>query len=142
MTCAEQGLLRVHLAVMVEPYLARVLAKQKTIESRFARRRVAPYDCVTAGDIIWLKRSSGPIVASTRAAEVRQFANLTPERVDALLARWHAGLQIENDFAVRARDCRYATLIWLTELNLLAAPVAYPRRDRRGWVVLEQDFKF
>ena len=139
MTCAEQGLLRVHLAVMVEPYLARVLANQKTIEARFARLRAAPYGCVRAGDIIWLKRSGGPIVASVRAAKIRQFADLTPDRVDALLARWDAGLRLENDFATRARDCRYATLIWLTELNLLATPVPYRWRDRRGWVILEQN---
>jgi hypothetical protein len=124
---------------MVEPYLGRVLTNQKTIESRFARLRTAPYGCVTTGDTIWLKRSGGPIVASVRAAEVLQFANLTPERVDALLARWAAGLRLENDFAARARDCRYATLIWLTELNVLAVPVPYRRRDRRGWVVLEHD---
>jgi hypothetical protein len=138
MTYVEQGLLRVHLAVMVEPYLARVLASEKTIEARFARVRAAPFGRVARGDVIWLKRSSGPIVASVRAAQVRQFSGLTPERVDALLARWGGALQLEDDFVAHARHCRYATLIWLARLKVLPAPVPYRRRERRGWVVLDQ----
>ena len=121
---------------MVEPYLARVLASEKTIESRFARVRAAPYGRVAPGDMIWLKRSGGPIVASVQVAEVRQFADLTPERVDALLARWGAALQLEDDFRMRVRHCRYATLIWLAKLKVLPAPVPYRRRDRRSWTVL------
>jgi len=123
--------------VLSEPYLTRVLAGEKTVESRFARVRAAPYGRVAPGDLIWLKRSGGPIVGCTRAAEVRQFANLTPERVDALLDQLAGALRLDCDFAARARGCRYATLIWLAEVRALPTPLPYPRRDRRGWVVLE-----
>ncbi len=37
---------RAHLAVMHEPYLSYVLEGRKTIESRFSRHRVAPFDQV------------------------------------------------------------------------------------------------
>ena len=33
---------QVHLAVMVEPYLSRVLDGSKTIESRFSRKKLRP----------------------------------------------------------------------------------------------------
>ena len=127
-----------HLAVMVEPYLARVLAGEKTIESRFARVRAAPYGCVTPGDTIWLKRSGGPIVGIALAADVRQYSYLTPERVDALLERYGAALRLDGDFATRVRSCRYATLIWLVEVRAFDMPIRYRRRDRRGWVTLVQ----
>ena len=34
---------QVHLAVMVEPYLSRVLDGSKTMESRFSRKKIAPW---------------------------------------------------------------------------------------------------
>src|SRR5690349_4668447 len=74
-----------HLAILREPYLTRVLSGEKTVESRFARVRAAPYGRVAPGDLIWLKRVGGPIAGVARAAEVRLFADLTPQRVDALL---------------------------------------------------------
>jgi hypothetical protein len=139
MTCAGDGLLRTHLAVMVEPYLTRVLSGEKTIESRFARVRAAPYGQIAPGDLIWLKRAGGPIMGSARVAEVHQYAGLTPERVDMLLARWGAALRLEAAFIARIRGCRYATLIWLGDVRALPAPIRYERRDRRGWVVLDTD---
>ncbi|HJZ47077.1 MAG TPA: ASCH domain-containing protein [Roseiflexaceae bacterium] len=126
--------MRTHLAIMVEPYLTRVLAGEKTIESRFSRSRIPPYGCVAAGDLIWLKRAGGPVLASARASEVRQYSGLSGKQVDALLARWGPELNLEADFAARARECRYATLIWLGEIVLLPEPQAYRRRGRQGWV--------
>ena len=38
---------QVHLAVMVEPYLSRVLDGSKTIESRFSRKKIAPWGRVS-----------------------------------------------------------------------------------------------
>jgi hypothetical protein len=126
-----------HLAILREPYLAQVLLGEKTIESRFARVRAAPYGRVALGDLIWLKRAGGPIAGVARAAEVRQFADLTPERVDALLDQFADALRLGEDFAARARRGRYATLIWLDHVRALTPPLPYPRRDRRGWVILE-----
>jgi hypothetical protein len=127
-----------HLAIMAEPYLARVLAGEKTIESRFAQVRAAPYGRVAPGDTIWLKRSGGPIVGIALAAEVRQYAELTPERANALLERYGAALRLDADFAARVQSCRYVTLIWLVEVRALDMPIRYSRRDRRGWVTLRQ----
>jgi ASC-1-like (ASCH) protein len=127
----------IHLAVMHEPYLARVLAGEKTIESRFLRVRAAPYDRVAPGDRIWLKRAGGPIVAVARVGAVRQYADLSPGQVVALIDQFRDQLCLDEDFARKARGCRYAVLIWLSDVHVLAAPVPYPRRDRRGWVVVD-----
>src|SRR5690349_15466295 len=59
-----------HLAVMQEPFLGYVLEGRKTVESRFAKRRGAPYQCVLPGDAVLLKRVSGPIVGLCEAGDV------------------------------------------------------------------------
>jgi len=46
-----------HLAILIEPYLGYVLAGKKTVESRFAIRRHAPYGRVHRGDVLLLNSS-------------------------------------------------------------------------------------
>src|SRR5882757_5711201 len=58
----------IHLAVFVEPYLSFVLEGKKTVESRFSVNRHAPYEQVRSGDLIVLKKSSGPICGVCRVS--------------------------------------------------------------------------
>jgi hypothetical protein len=126
-----------HLAILHEPYLSRILSGEKTIESRWLKRRVAPYARVAAGDTIYLKQASGPIVAMAQAAEIWQFDDLTPARVDELLARFGDRLRLEPDFADHARGQRYAVLIKLADVQLLPQPLSFRQRGRSGWVILD-----
>ncbi len=126
-----------HLAILREPYLSRILAGEKTIESRFLRVRAAPYGCVTAGDTLLLKRASGPIVATAQAARVATFDELAPAHVAALLERYAAELCLDDDLRARAQSSRYAVLIWLTDVAPISDPPIIFKRDRRAWVVLE-----
>lgn len=126
-----------HLAILREPYLSRILAGEKTIESRFLRVRAAPYGCVTAGDTLLLKRASGPIIATAQAARVVTFDDLTPVRIEALLERYAAELGLDDDIRARASRSRYAVLIWLADVALISNPPTISKRDRRAWVVLE-----
>lgn len=126
-----------HIAIMREPYLTRVLAGEKTIESRFLRVRSVPYDRVSVGDAIGLKRVGGPIVAVAPVTAVRQYDDLTPERIAALVAQFGTDLRLDPDFIAHIRDRRYAVLIWLGTLRRLPTPVYYVKRDRRGWVTLD-----
>src|SRR5271166_6249805 len=61
----------VHLAVFVEPYLSFLLHGQKTVESRFSINKHAAYEQVGNGDILVLKKSSGPVCGTGRITNVR-----------------------------------------------------------------------
>ncbi len=125
-----------HLAIFREPYLSRILAGVKTIESRFLQVRAAPYGRVAVGDTLILKRTGGPIVATAQAARVATFDHLTPERVAALIERYAAELCLDDDIRSRARHSRYAVFIWLTDVTPITDPPVLSKRDRRAWVVL------
>ena len=58
----------VHLAILREPYLDFILRGEKTVESRFSSRQCSPYKRVAAGDILVLKRQSGPVLGLCRVA--------------------------------------------------------------------------
>ncbi len=128
---------QIHLAVFNPPYLDYILEGKKTVESRFSVVRCAPYGRVEKGDILALKQASGPIVGVCLVERV-WFYHLEPDT-------W---LDIKNRFAEmlcatdpefwesRAR-AEYATLMRVG-LPTAVDPIPCEKRDRRGWVILEE----
>jgi hypothetical protein len=128
---------KLHLAILVEPYLQFILDGKKTVESRFSTRKFAPYNRVDKGDVVLLKQSSGPIVGLCQVNYV-WFYQLDPES-------WRT---IREDFAVvlcaqdpdfwKAREAAsFATLMRIQHVKSIE-PIKFAKRDRRGWVVLHE----
>jgi hypothetical protein len=125
----------IHLAVFVQPYLQYMLDGLKTIESRFSAVRCAPFMRVSAGDLVLLKVSGGPVVG---VAEVGRtwFYRLDPaswttirhEFTDALCAQ-------DPAFWESRRHASFATLMQVARVRPIP-PLSWPKQDRRGWVVL------
>jgi hypothetical protein len=126
---------RLHLAVFHEPFLSLLFAGTKTVESRFSVNRIAPFGVIGAGDVILLKRSTGPVLGMALAGEPGFYE--LDSRSWATIRRRFAGAICAPDeafWAARAR-ARYATLIPITG-TVAITPFSVDKRDRRGWVVL------
>lgn len=129
----------VHLAVFIEPFLSFVLDGSKRVESRFSTVKVAPFRAIRGGDLVLLKEVAGPIVAATLAVEVWSFGALTPATRSELRTRF--GPDLRDDvpgFWEQREEAQYATLIQLGSVARLPTPLACPKTDRRGWVVLRE----
>ena len=126
-----------HLAVLTEPYLEWILSGKKTVESRFSVHRGAPYRAIVPGDVIVLKRSSGPIMGVCTVAKV-EFFELDDAVRQQLRARFGRALCAEDDEFWTAREsARYATLIHIEQV-FRVGPLPCAKRDRRGWVVIQE----
>ena len=122
--------------MFVEPFLSAVLDGRKTIESRFGVHRCAPYERVGPGDLILLKRSGGPVVGLALAGKT-SFHILDPGALESIRERYARALHAEDDDFWEARvGKRYATLIAIDEAVKIDM-VAVDKRDRRGWVTME-----
>ena len=124
----------VHLGVFVEPFLSGVLSGRKTLESRFSRRRIAPFGAVGSGDVVLVKEVSGPIrgIALARCTwcfDLRQSSLFSVRR------RFGAGIGGSDEFWEDRSDAAFATIVELREPAEFA-PLDCLKRDRRGWVVL------
>lgn len=124
-----------HLGVFVEPFLSFVLDGSKTVESRFSTTRQPPYGRVSSGDLLVLKRASGPVVG---VAEIEQvwYYELDGSAWATIRERFGANLRIEDDtFWERKSQACFATLIKLGRVEAIP-PIFCKKRDRRAWVIL------
>lgn len=123
-----------HLAVLVEPYLQFLLDGQKTVESRFSVRSMPPYRCVEIGDIVLVKESGGPVVGAFKAAGVWYY-RLDPTSWCDVRREFAVALCAQDRFWEERSAASFATLVRVADVHRLP-PIAVPKRDRRGWVVL------
>jgi hypothetical protein len=126
----------IHLAIFNEPYLRYVLEGTKTIESRFSINRCPPYRRVSRGDLLLLKRAGGPVVGICAVGAV-QFYNLDPASWQHIRRDYTTALCAQDPEFWSAREAAaYATLMQVSNpCNI--PPFDFPKRDRRGWVVLQ-----
>lgn len=125
-----------HLAILVNPYLERILTGQKTIESRFSMQRRAPYQQIQKDDIVLLKRSGGPILGIGLADNV-MFYQLTPDVFTQIRTQYEAELGIDDpNFWSSHAHAAYGTLTRLTNVRRLP-PIPFIKRDQRAWIVLQ-----
>jgi len=103
--------------VVKEPYLDAILRGVKLLESRFSRRRLVPFHVVAPGDIIWFKMAGGPVRARGRVDEVKYHENLTPEKIERLKFEFQHDIMADEEYWLQRMDCRYATFIWLTDVE-------------------------
>ncbi len=88
-----------------------------------------------------MKESSGPVRGEFLVTQVDswsdpQAVNLTPIRVafnDALCG------DIEANFWEQRAGSKYVTLMHVDDVMRYSKPYPFPKRDRRGWVVLGPD---
>lgn len=134
----ERLAVRGHLAILREPYLSRVLHRQKTVESRLAHTRIAPFGRCRAGDVLLLKESSGPLRAIAVVADASSYGPLTKAGLGALIEEHRRGLDLDQDWIDIKSSCRYATFVFLGDV-IAVQPRPIDKVDRRAWVVLDAE---
>lgn len=125
-----------HVAVFIEPFLQYILEGRKTVESRFSVRRCPPYHQVNEGDVILLKHTGGPIVGVCEVSDV-WFYDLNPRTWADIRRRFAEALCAEDpSFWTGRRGASFGTLMRIDHVRRFT-PVPFPKRDRRGWVVMQ-----
>lgn len=125
----------VHLAVFVDPFLEYILSGKKTVESRFSAVRFPPYGRVARGDIVLLKESGGPVVGICEVGAA-WFYRLNADSWKTIRREFAVAICAEDPGFWQSREqAEFATLMYVSRTKRLP-PVAWPKRDRRGWVVV------
>ena len=121
----------IHLAVFVEPYLQDVLDGRKTVESRFSARRCAPYDRVHKGDVVLLKKASGPIIGLCKVSNAWSYA-LEKDSWREIRKEYALALCDQDPkFWAQRKNASFVTLMRIGNV-LPIDPIKIEKRDRRG----------
>ena len=124
---------RIHLALMTEPYLSRVLNGEKVIESRFSTRKILPYQQIKSGDIVVLKKSGGGLCAVFEADWVKCWQFENSGQIIKIKEEFGDGLCVDEVFWDRKKDAKYATLIKISHLQLIS-PISVNKPNRQSWL--------
>jgi ASC-1-like (ASCH) protein len=130
-----------HLVILKRPYLDAILSGKKKIESRFLKSRKYFLEHLKAGDILFLKQSSGPVCASAKVANVKLFEKLTAEKILEIKKQFNNLICGDEKFWQSVMACRFASLVWLADVKRIK-PVWINKRDWRAWVVLTENENF
>jgi ASC-1-like (ASCH) protein len=126
----------VHLAVLLEPYLRFILDGSKTVESRFSKNRIAPFNSVEQGDVILLKKAAAKAVSGVCVIRQVWYYQLDANTWDQVRDGFTSVLRAEDpSFWEQRKSAQFATLMRISEVQALP-PIEVRKHDRRGWVVL------
>ncbi len=128
-----------HLGVFIEPYLTYMLNGKKTIESRFSKNKIMPYNQIFKEDVVIVKKSSGNIVAYFTIKEVL-FFNLNETSIEEIKAKYNKQLCVDENFYFSKRNCNYATLIVIDQIKKIN-PFPIKKKGMQTWVVLNKKEK-
>ena len=127
-----------HVAVLLKPYLDAVLDGRKTVECRLTIQPRVPYDAIEPGERIYFKQSAGPYRATARAEHIIFENDLTPKRVAQLQRDYNDLVCGEPRFWNAKRNSRFATFIWLKDVQPIATGPALRPLQGVAWVRLDE----
>ena len=129
-----------HLAILAPGWIELILSGDKTIESRFSKRRSAPFGKVSEGDVVFMKESGGRVKGAFRVGKVDTIEKLTYElriAIDTCFREQIFGTPYFTEHWDQWKASNHATLIHIAETLEFNTPFAIHKRDPRAWVVYD-----
>jgi ASC-1-like (ASCH) protein len=124
-----------HLAILKKQYLDAILAGRKTIESRLYQTKQKWLSQVSAGDKIFLKASSGTVMATAIVEKVKYFENLTAGQISQMQKQYNQQILGDEQYWRDKADSRFGILVWLKDVQPIPH-LSIKKFDWRAWVVL------
>ncbi|TSC86378.1 MAG: hypothetical protein G01um10147_901 [Microgenomates group bacterium Gr01-1014_7] len=115
-----------------------ILTGAKTIESRFSKAKIAPFGRINRGDLVYIKPAGKDIIGQFRVNKVIFFDGLDLSDLSNLRNLYESEIAMGEEYWKEKDDSRVGTLIFIGESSrFLTAPLKIPKKDLRGWVVLD-----
>jgi hypothetical protein len=122
-----------HLAVMTGPYLDRIIAGTKTVESRFHKIRSAPLNTVGGGDLVVFK-PSGRAVSHVAGVSNAIYIDLASTPLNVVRRQWQDKIgDTADEFWSARAQARWVSLIEIDWIKSIP-PIVLEKRDRRAWI--------
>lgn len=125
----------IHLGIFVEPYLTYMLDGKKTIESRFSKNKILPYEQIKTEDIVFIKKSSGPVIGYFTIKEVK-FYDLSKTPIKEIREQYQNELCVSDAFWEQKKMSNYATLIFVDKI-VEFKPLFIRKSGMQSWFMIK-----
>ena len=102
-----------HLAILKKKWLEKILAGEKTIESRWYKQKRTPYKSIAQGDVVYLKETGKPVTAKADVKDVLFFDHLTEEKIRKIIQEYGSRIGMTEESIARLKGKNYCTLIFV-----------------------------
>ncbi len=127
-----------HLAIFKGDGGDKILSGQKTIESRFSKVKLPPFGVVFAGDLVYIKPSGKDITGQFKVKKVIFYDGLLQNDILDIKNNYGEQIAADDNYWNKSLNSRYGTLIFISQpFKFITSPVKIPKKDLRGWVVLD-----
>ncbi|UCH89616.1 MAG: ASCH domain-containing protein [Thermoplasmata archaeon] len=106
-----------HIVELRKDQITMLLSGSKTIEPKFMREKLPPYDCIHEDDTIYFKVKDGYAVAKANVTKVENYCNLTPDKVVELINDNKEELCPTEQLVEKAVKSKFGTFVWLNHLQ-------------------------
>ena len=130
-----------HLVILKKPYIDAILTGRKTVESRFYQTKHKWLSQVGTGDKLFLKVTSGPVMATATIADVNRFDNLNTRLIAALKKQYNQQILGDDQYWQEKIRSQFGILVWLKDVRPIT-PRLIIKADWRAWVVLTPNEHF
>lgn len=114
-----------HIAIMKKQWgmIPKILAGEKTIESRWYKTKRPPWNKIKKGEIVYFKNSGEPVTTRATVAKIFQFSDLTPKKVREILEKFGQEDGIAKEkisfYTKLFADKKYCLLIFLEKPKMV-----------------------
>ena len=112
-----------HVAILSKRWnlLDKIIAGEKTVESRWYKFRRAPWNKIVVGDVVYFKETAKLISAKAVVDKVLQFSDLNAVKIKEILDNYAVEIGIPFDkissFAEGVKGKKYCILVFLKNVE-------------------------
>lgn len=126
-----------HLAIFKGEAGELILQGQKTVEARFSKAKIVPFEAISPGDLVYIKPAGKDVIGQFKVKKVFFFDGLEKEDVRDLKKRYGDKILADKDFWQNKESASYGTIIFIGESSrFITSPLKLPKKDLRGWVII------
>lgn len=132
-----------HLAILPRLAIKAIILGEKTIETRFSKKKIAPFGLVSVGDIVYMKPPGEELAGQFQVTKVISIEGISDKDWDWIKSEFGEKssfgsiAEMKNYFKDHAGS-RYATIIDIGKVEqFVTSPIRIEKKDLRGWVVIE-----
>ncbi|OGC50628.1 hypothetical protein A2716_02990 [candidate division WWE3 bacterium RIFCSPHIGHO2_01_FULL_40_23] len=116
-----------HVAILKKEWglLKKILSGQKTVESRWYKTQVAPWDKIFKGDVVYFKDSGRPVTLKAKVLDVHQYFVKDNKQALGLMKKYTlrdlGAADIPQEIRNYILNKKYAIFVLLSEISEVPA---------------------